>query len=93
MLLIRDFSNAFSRETLERQVKLGQELLEIANLLEPGYSLKRGRLLRQLHVPTLHLAKMDLTEKKITMEEFIRRTKIIVKNMKEAVKCLEKFEI
>ena len=63
------------------------------SILEPGYSLKRGRILRQLHVPFLQLAKMDLKSKKITMAEFLLKTKQAFKNMNEAVKCMENFDL
>ena len=61
------------------------------NKLEPGYSLKRGRILRQLHVPNLLICKLDLKTGRISLPEFLQRTKIAVLNMKESIKCLENF--
>ncbi len=48
------------RPMLERIMELGTELLEVEEKIEVGYSLKRGRLLRQMHLPGMKLAKMDL---------------------------------
>ena len=66
-------------------------MLDVLNKLEPGYSLKRGRILRQLHVPNLLIMKLDLKTGKISLPEFLQRTKIAVLNMKESIKCLENF--
>ena len=71
---------------------MGQEVLSVINVLEPGLSLTRGRVLRNIHKPTLKLAKLNLKEKKITMPQFMNVTKQAIKNMKEAVKCMEDFD-
>ena len=63
------------------------------NVLEPGLSLARGRVLRNIHKPTLRLAKLNLNEKKITLPQFLAVTKQSIVNMKEAVKCMEEFDI
>ena len=81
------------RGKLIREVQLGRELLRMGTLLEPGYSLIRGRILRQLHLPTLRLAKLRLEDKEIEKAEFIQITRVAIKNMKLAVKCLEDFEV
>jgi hypothetical protein len=78
---------------LERQVEVGNELLVIGDKLEPGSTLHRGRILRQLHLPVLQLAKMDLKSGKIKLPEFIGKTKEAIKNMKESVKCMEDYEL
>ena len=36
------------------------DILSVLNLIEPGLTMNRGRVLRQLHLPTLRLAKMRL---------------------------------
>lgn len=81
------------RAKLLREVELGRELLRMGTLLEPGYSLIRGRILRQLHLPTLKLAKLKLQDGEISKAEFIGITRDAIKNMKLAVKCLEDFEV
>ena len=68
-------------------------MLSIINVLEPGLSLTRGRILRNIHKPTLRLAKLNLNEKKITMPQFMAITKQSIQNMKEAVKCMEDFDL
>ena len=67
--------------------------MDVLNVLEPGLSLTRGRVLRNIHKPTLRLAKLNLNEKKITMPQFLAITKQSILNMKEAVKCMEDFDI
>ena len=81
------------RKYIETQVNLGHDLLAVTSILEPGFSFKRGRILRHLHLPTLQLAKMDLKAKKISMPEFVSITKKAIENMKEAVKCMEDFDL
>ena len=68
-------------------------MLSVINVLEPGLSLTRGRILRNIHKPTLRLAKLNLNEKKITMPQFMAITKQSIQNMKEAVKCMEDFDL
>ena len=74
-------------------MELGSELLGIVETLEPGYSLRRGRILRQLHLPTLQLAKFNFKEKKISLLEFGLMTRTIIKKMNDAVKCFEDFDL
>ena len=81
------------RNYLQKQVDLGQELLKIIAMLEPGYTLKRGRLLRQLHLPTLQLAKMNLKEKKISNAQFVATARASILKMNDAVKCMEDFDM
>ena len=64
----------------------------VINVLEPGLSLTRGRVLRNIHKPTLRLAKLNLNEKKITMPQFMAIAKQSIQNMKESVKCMEDFD-
>ena len=49
--------------------------MDVLNVLEPGLSLTRGSVLRNIHKPTLRLAKLNLNEKKITMPQFLAITK------------------
>ena len=81
------------RTYVQTQVNLGYDLLSVTSILEPGFSFKRGRILRHLHLPTLQLAKMDLKAKKISMPEFVSITKNAIQNMKDAVKCMEDFDL
>ena len=81
------------RPFVEKKVDLGNELLAVTNVLEPGFSFKRGRILRHLHLPTLQLAKMDLKAKRISTPQFVSITKKAIQNMKEAVRCMEDFDL
>ena len=81
------------RQNLTKQVELGNELLKICDVLEPGFTLKRGRILRQLHLPSLELAKMDLKCKKISLLQFAAITKSVIRKMNDVVKCMEDFDL
>ena len=81
------------RAFVEKQVDLGHDLLAVNDVLEPGFSFKRGRILRHLHLPTLQLAKMDLKAKRISMPQFVAITKTAIQNMKDAVRCMEDFDL
>ena len=81
------------RSKLERMLETGRQVLDVVSVIEPELSLNKGRLLRNLHGPTLRLAKLNLNEKKITMADFLGITKQSIKNMKAAVKCLEDFDL
>ena len=74
-------------------MEVGSDLLGVVEILEPGFSLKRGRILRQLHMPSLQLAKFNLKEKKISLPEFVKITKTVIKLMNEAIKCMEDFDL
>ena len=79
--------------SFQKQVEIGSDLLGVVEILEPGFSLKRGRILRQLHMPSLQLAKFNLKEKKISLPEFVKITKTVIKLMNEAIKCMEDFDL
>ena len=79
--------------SFQKQVEIGSDLLGIVEILEPGFSLKRGRILRQLHMPSLQLAKFNLKEKRISLPEFVKITKTVIKLMNEAIKCMEDFDL
>ena len=79
--------------SFQKQVEIGSDRLGIVEILEPGFSLKRGRILRQLHMPSLQLAKFNLKEKKISLPEFVKITKTVIKLMNEAIKCMEDFDL
>lgn len=53
---------------LQRKIDLCHELLEIADILEPGYSRFRGNLLYDLQSAMVVQAKRDYDDDKITKE-------------------------
>ena len=79
------------REVYERIVELGEEFMEVVLVLEPGYSLNRGRLLRQLHLPRLKLAEFKLKSGEISKQEFKLIAMTSVRDTRITVKCLEAF--
>ena len=44
-------------------------------------------------MPSLQLAKFNLKEKKISLPEFVKITKTVIKLMNEAIKCMEDFDL
>ena len=62
MLLFTELSN----KLLERKINLCTELLEVADILDPGASRLRGLLLYDLQVAMVVQAKRDLASNKIT---------------------------
>ncbi|CAB4062394.1 SMYD [Lepeophtheirus salmonis] len=85
--------NFETREDLEKVLLLARDILKIVDLIEPGLSTTRGRILKQIHKPSLKLAKNDLKDGKINSQEFLLITKDIIKNMKTAVRCFEEFNL
>lgn len=79
------------RKKLEKQVALGSDLLKVVEILEPGFSLSKGRILRQLHVPRITLAKLRFKSTEIDKAEFLKTTAEAIRNMKTAIKCMEDF--
>ncbi len=79
------------RRLLERVASLCRDLLSVVEVLEPGLSLNRGRLLRQMHLPRLRLAKERLRAREVDKAEFLEETRLAVEDMKLAVRCLEDF--
>ena len=65
------------------------DILRVLDLIEPGLSLNRGRVLRQLHLPTLQLAKLRLRAGEMGKAEFMSVATRAVRNMKESVRCFE----
>ena len=49
--------------------------IKFVNQIISGYSLRRGRILRLMHGPTLHKAKLDLAEGLIDKAQFIAVTR------------------
>lgn len=80
------------RDTCEKIVQYGQDILKVVEVLEPGYSLAKGRLLKLMHLPRLKLAEIKLKSKEISKQEFMEVVKVSIRNTKTAVKCLEDFQ-
>ena len=65
------------------------DIFGVLNLIEPGLTMNRGRVLRQLHLPSLRLAKIRLQSGEAGKAEFMGAARRSVRNMKEAVRCFE----
>nr|XP_022917616.1 protein msta isoform X1 [Onthophagus taurus] len=57
-----------TEEQIQRKIDVCKELLEIADVLEPGFSRFRGSLLYDLHAAMVFKTKSDYTQGKITLE-------------------------
>lgn len=57
-----------TREKLEQKVAYCRELLELADIIDPGLSLFRGTLLFELQAALVALAKMLLSNEVITKD-------------------------
>lgn len=66
-------------ECLQRKIDLCNELLEIAEVLEPGYSRFRGNLLYDLQAAMAVQAKCEYENEKITKNA--AKVKIILYNL------------
>lgn len=62
------------------------------DIVVPGLTLPRGRVLRQLHLPTLKLAQLRLQAGEMNKAEFMAVVRRAVKNMKETVNCFEEID-
>lgn len=58
-----------SREQVEKKVSYCRELLELADVIDPGLSLFRGTLLFELQAALVALAKILLSNEIITKEK------------------------
>lgn len=64
------FVSEITDELIERKIQLCRELLEIADILEPGLSRFRGYLLHDLQAAMVVQAKRDYANGKMTKKAF-----------------------
>ncbi|KAK7084472.1 hypothetical protein SK128_012410 [Halocaridina rubra] len=78
-----------TREQLERKVKYCRELLELADVIDPGLSLFRGTLLFELQAGLVALARMLLSNDILTKEGTQDYMSEAVKHLQEASDILK----
>ncbi|XP_071538278.1 SET domain-containing protein SmydA-8-like isoform X2 [Panulirus ornatus] len=78
-----------TREQLERKVTYCRELLELADIIDPGLSLFRGTLLFELQAALVALAKMLLSNEIISKDGTQDYMTEAVKHLKEASEILK----
>ena len=57
-------------EEWQEKLQLVKELLQVLNIVNPGYSKDRGRALFELSVTTLNLNKLEYESHKLDLEQF-----------------------
>lgn len=65
-----------------------RHLLEIVDVLEPGYSRLRGVTMYELHAPIMIQASRLFEDKKITVQEFKKRLREVTKLLRDSEKIL-----
>ena len=82
-----DESPKFPEKETRRLIKLCNELLEILNVLDPGCSVNRGRVLKELIGPVMKLSQHELDSGHIDSVEFKLRKMYCSKLAKDLVEC------
>ena len=80
-------SPKFPVKETRRLIKLCNELLEILNVLDPGSSVNRGRVLKELIGPVMKLSQHELDAGEIDSIEFKLRKMYCSKLAKDLVEC------
>ena len=75
----------------QRLIKLCNELLEVLNVLDPGCSVNRGRVLKEMIGPVMKLSQYELDVGEIDEVEFKLRKMYCSKLAKDLIECY-KFE-
>lgn len=77
-----------SPEELSRKETICRDLLEVINILEPGYSRLRGVIMYELHAPLMLQARMLYESKKISSNDLRKRLKEVVSLLRDSEKIL-----
>merc|ERR1712123_308942 len=86
-------SNNPPRGLLTATIDLAEESIRIFDVLDPGLTILKGRMLQYKNGPELMLAKMDLQEGKISKLQFMQATARAMKNVKMATGCFEEYHL
>eukprot|EP00092_Neocalanus_flemingeri_P053598 GFUD01063027.1.p1 GENE.GFUD01063027.1~~GFUD01063027.1.p1 ORF type:complete len:151 (-),score=33.79 GFUD01063027.1:29-442(-) len=81
------------RALLTQTIELAEESIRVFDVLDPGLTILRGRMMQYRNGPQLMLAKMDLQEGKISKLEFLQATARAMKNVKMATRCFEEYNL
>ncbi|XP_023323790.1 protein msta [Eurytemora carolleeae] len=81
-----------NRKRLELQVALAEQNIQVFDVLDPGLTILRGRMIQHCNGPKLQLANMDLKNKKISRLEFLQATARSLNNVKIATSCFEDYQ-
>ncbi|XP_039275634.1 SET domain-containing protein SmydA-8-like isoform X4 [Nilaparvata lugens] len=73
---------------LEHKVDLCERIMEVADVIEPGYSRLRGLILYELHVPMMLFARARFEYGEINKETFCAKMEQVIKILEEATAIL-----
>ncbi|XP_050502228.1 SET domain-containing protein SmydA-8-like [Diabrotica virgifera virgifera] len=76
--------NELDESILERKVELCREVLEVLDIIEPGYTRIRGVTLFEIHAPLMMLLTRDLANQSLSKAELKKRLKEVFKYLTEA---------
>ncbi|CAG9864919.1 unnamed protein product [Phyllotreta striolata] len=78
-----------NEDQLERKIEICREVLEVLDVIEPGFTRIRGVTLYELHAPLMILFTRQAAEKNLSKSEFKRRLREIFNYLKEASVILQ----
>lgn len=81
--------NELNSDLLKRKEDYCRDLLEVVDILEPGCSRLRGVILYELHAPVMLQITGELQSGRIKLPEFKRRTKEVLRMLKESYEILQ----
>ena len=67
--------------------------MRIFDVVDPGLTILKGRMMQYCNGPRLQLAKMDMKKGDISRAEFMKIAAQAMKNVKMAVKCFEDYHL
>ena len=82
-----DEEDKFPVKQYQRLIRLCNELLEVLNVLDPGASVNRGRVLKEMIGPVMKLSQHELDTGEIDEVEFKLRKMYCSKLAKDLVEC------
>ena len=82
-----DEEDKFPVKQYQRLIRLCNELLEVLNVLDPGASVNRGRVLKEMIGPVMKLSQHELDVGEIDEVEFKLRKMYCSKLAKDLVEC------
>ncbi|KAK5641885.1 hypothetical protein RI129_010432 [Pyrocoelia pectoralis] len=80
--------NDLSPEALNRKKDICKEIMEVFNVIEPGFTRLRGVTLYELHAPIMMLTTKNYEQGKLTKTELRRRLREVLEYLEEAALIL-----
>ena len=87
--LLMAYENPTEYVDLKRKCELGEGLLNMLDVIQPGYTDIRGRILYELSAPSFQLLQRNLDSGSISLEQFSCGLKVLEGRVEECVDCLE----